>query len=355
VSRTALLLPVALIAVGCGSPNDVAGPGPVKRYLVYEKATGEKGVWIAATDGSSPRLLVPDARNPAISPNGASVAYVGGCSAEDICKGTYVISTAGGKPRRISSDRPTFPPAAFTWSPDSKRLLLTRGSTPFEEELVSMDVADGSTSTIAKGRFYGASFSPDGQQIVYSKATSGTARSGEDACDLFVVTSDGGEPKRITHTGDNADPVWGPKSIAFSRVVWKDSWGRNEIWRIQSDGSDRTTITGPLPDEFSQSGSDGLVPIGWSDDGRVLLGGLTTYVGATPVAVDLDGGRPNTIADVEGIDTTGISDDGRFVLAYTNPPMGGPSEESTAVLIFLYAGGKPTVVARGAWAPSWNR
>ena len=221
------------------------GTGPPKRYLVYEKAIGKKGVWIADADGSNQRLLVRDARNPAISPDGASVAYVGGCSAEDICKGTYVISTAGGKPRRISSDRLTFPPAAFTWSPDSKRLLLTRGSTPFEGELVSIDVADGSTSTIAKGRLYGTSFSPDGQQIVYSKATPATPRSGKDALDLFVVPSDGGKPKRITHTGDNAASVWGPKAIAFSRVVWKDSWGRNEIWRIEPDGSGRETITGP--------------------------------------------------------------------------------------------------------------
>jgi Tol biopolymer transport system component len=344
-----------MVTAGCSSLHAATGTGPPKRYLVYEKATGERGVWIADADGSNPRLLVPDARNPSISPNGASVVYVGGCSAEDICKGTYVISTAGGKPRRISSDRLTFPPAAFTWSPDSKRLLLTRESTPFEGELVSIDVADGSTSTIVKGRFSGVSFSPDGQQIVYSKATPGTARSGEDAFDLFVVPSDGGNPKRITHTGDNADPVWGPKAIAFSRPVRKGSWGRNEIWRIQSDGSERKTITGPLSDELNLSGSDGLVPIGWSDDGRVLLGGLTTYVGATPVAVDLHGGQPHPIVDLEGIDTVGISRDGRFVLAYTNPPMGGPSEESTAVLVFPYAGGKPTVVARGAWAPSWNR
>jgi dipeptidyl aminopeptidase/acylaminoacyl peptidase len=346
-----------LIAVGCGSPNDVAGPGPVKRYLVYEKATGEKGVWIADTDGSSPRLLVPDARNPAISPNGASVAYVGGCSAEDICKGTYVISTAGGEPRRISSGRPTFPPAAFTWSPDSKRLLLTRGSTPFERELVSIDAADGSTSTIAKGRFYGASFSPDAKQIVYAKATSPTAHSGEGAFDLFVAASDGSESKQITHSGDSVDPAWGPKSIAFSRIVWDAAWGRNEIWRINPDGSGRETITGPLLEMLrGTSGFDGLVPVAWSDDGQALLGGMLTSSGAEPFAIDPRNGRARALENVEEfIHTVAISHDGQSVLAYTYPPMGESEEENAAVLIVPYGGGKPTVVARGAWAPSWNR
>ena len=357
MSRTAVLLLVALIAVGCGSSNDAAGSEPVKRYLVYEKLVGEKGVWIAGTDGSSPRLLVPDARTPVISPDGKSVAYVGGCSPEDICKGTNVISASGGKPRRISSDRPTFPPAAFIWSPDSKRLLLSRGSTPFERELVSIAVADSRTLTIAKGQLYGASFSPDGQQLVYSKATPATARSGEDAFDLFVVPSDGGKPKRITHTGDNADPVWGPKSIAFSRIVRDAAWGRNEVWRVNPDGSGRETITGPLLEMLrGTSGVDGLVPVAWSDDGHALLGGMLTSVGAEPFAIDPRNGKARALENAdEFIDTVAISHDGRFVLAYTNPPMGGPSEESTAVLVLPYAGGKPTVVARGAWAPSWNR
>jgi WD40-like Beta Propeller Repeat len=251
--RGAALLAVALVAAGCGS-SKVADPaptsGPVKQYLVYEKLVGEKGVWIADAGGSNPQLLVRRGNSPVISPDGESVAYVGGCNAEDLCKGTYVVSTSGGAPRRVSSDTPSARRAAFIWSPDSKRVVVTRGQTASDGELVAIDVADGSESTLAKGYFYGVSFSPDGKQIVFAKATGANTSYSDGTYDLFVAESDGEDAKQITNTGRNVAPVWGPKSIAFSRVVWSGQWGRNEIWRVQPDGSERETITGSLLERF---------------------------------------------------------------------------------------------------------
>jgi len=352
VPRTAVLFLVALIAVGCGSSNDAAAPGPIKRHLVYERLVGEKGVWIADTDGGNPRLLVPRGHSPVISPDGSSVAYVGDCDAEDVCHGTYVISTAGGKPRRISSDTAVSRP--FIWSPDSKRLVVTRGPTPFDEDLVSINVSDGTESRLAKGRFYGASFSPDAKEIVYSKATSVTARSSEGAFDLFVVGSDGGAPKQITDTGDGAAPVWGPKSIAFAKLVPDRGWGRNEIWQVQPDGSGRRTITGPLPKELRGQGFTGLMPVDWSDDGNALLAGWANEWGLVPVAVDPADGKSLRLVEDLAAESVAISRDGRFVLASRQPPVGTPDEENATVVIVPEGGGKPTVVARGAGSPSWN-
>jgi hypothetical protein len=93
---------VALAAAGCGSSkvaehSQVAVRSPAEYHLVYEKLVGEKGVWIADTDGGNPRLLVADSHSPVISPDGRSVAYVGGCDADDRCKGTYIVSTSAGK------------------------------------------------------------------------------------------------------------------------------------------------------------------------------------------------------------------------------------------------------------------
>jgi dipeptidyl aminopeptidase/acylaminoacyl peptidase len=352
--RKTVLLAVVLVAAGCGSSEKANDPRPagepVKRYLVYEKLVGEKGIWIADVDGGNSRPLVRDGHSPVISPDGRSVAYVGGCDADDRCKGTYIVSTSGGKPRHVSSDTP------FMWSPDSQRIVVIRGRTP-NEELISIDVTDGSTWTLAKGCFSGASFSPDAKQIAYAKATSPTAHSCEEAFDLFVAASDGSESEQITHSGDSVQPVWGPKSIAFSRIVWEAEWGRNEIWRINSDGSGRETITGPLRELLGEtSGYDGLMPIAWSDDGDALLGGMLTYTGPEPFAIDPRSGKARGLGSVyEFTVAVGISHDGRFVLADTVSPVGGASADSLTVLIVPYGGGKPRVVARSAGSPSWNR
>jgi dipeptidyl aminopeptidase/acylaminoacyl peptidase len=347
--RSAALLAVVLVAAGCGSSKAVEqGPasGPVKRYLVYEKLVGKKGVWIADADGSDPRLLVASGHSPVISPDGSSVAYVGGCNGEDVCDGTYIISTAGGKPRRVSSETPV------RWAPDSKRLVVRT-----KVALLAIDASTGKKTTLVKGDVRGWSFSPDGSQIVFGRAQEGED-SGTDEVNLFVADSAGGEPKQITEGGDSESPVWGPKSIAFSKIVWSDDgWGRNEIWRIQPDGSGRETITGSLLEMLrGTSGYDGLAPVAWSDDGSALLGGMLNAAGAAPFATDPDSGKARALAtEEEFVDAAAISHDGQSVLAYTHPPIGGTGGENTAVFIVPYDGGKPTVVARRAGSPSWNR
>ena len=358
------MLAVVLVTAGCGSVEKAARPDPVgrkpvERHLVYEKL-GQKGVWIADVDGGHARLLVRGGRAPVISPDGGWVVYVS-CDPEDelSCKGTFVISTSGGKPRKLSSDLHTLRPGAGTWSPDSKRIVVSRGSPSGEEEaLVSIDLASGKELKLAEGSSSSWSFSPDGKQIVYVRAGPAVSASGMKTTDLFVVDSSGGEPKQITHTGDSANPVWGPKSIAFARLLPDGQWGRSEIWQVQPDGSGLKTITGPLPKRYrSESGGDtkeGLIPVAWSEDGRALLSGFL-WSSVMPVAVDPESGKIRELVGKEFAYAVAISRDGRMVLAYTYPPIGGFSEDSATVLIVPYAGGRTKIVARAAGSPSWNR
>lgn len=347
--RSAALLAVALVAAGCGS-SKAAGPGPVKHYLVYEKLVGEKGVWIADADGSNPRLLVPEGHSPVISPDGRWVAYVGGCDSEDACSETVVSSTSGGKPRSVA---PSITHAQ--WSPDSERIVGARGPTPWDEKLVSIDLESGKETTLAEGYLWRWSFSPDGKQIVYGRAPPIPEDTGEGQGDLFVVDRDGGDARQITDSDRDGYPVWGPDSIAFGRLVPDGGWGWNEIWSVQPDGSGLKPLTVPLPKEFRGDGYSGLAPVGWSDDGRALLAGWLNSFGSMPVAVDPETGEARMLDESETIHTAAISHDGRFALAYTYPPVGTPDEENATVLIAPYGGGKPTVVARGAGSPSWNR
>ena len=71
--------------------------------------------------------------------------------------------------------------------------------------------------TIAGGSLYGLDTSPDGKQIVYSRAPEATPQGiCGDQFDLYVANLDGSGAKRITNDGLSAFPVWGAGGIAFT-------------------------------------------------------------------------------------------------------------------------------------------
>jgi len=326
---------------------------------VYEQVTGEKGIWIADADGSNARLFVPGGGSPSISPDGKLVAYWHYCDGSSAdCDNTYVVSTEpGAKARALMAGVGT----PIRWSPDSTRIVTTLSRDTEKDELVSVDVASGKEATLARGQFWGWSISPDGTKIVFALAH-GQA-SGEPRfpiIDLDVADVDGrGDPKPITSTGDSAYPVWGPRSIAFTKLVPvkqpspNTEFARNEIWRIQPDGTGRTTISGPLPERFVKGfwHCIGLEPIDWSDDGSTLLSAVDCEGIGQSVAVDPQTGAIRSLG--EGTFTVGLSEDGQFALVQWGDERVG--DENVRVLIYPYAGGKPKVVAKGAVAPTWNR
>jgi hypothetical protein len=352
-----MLLALVLLTAGCGSVERTGGPEPgpqsVERHLVYEKVLGEKGIWIADVDGSHARLLVREADSPELSPDGKWVVYL-----DDSVGNLYLAPTAGGKPKLLARGLYTQP----AWSPDSERIaarlesdeVSDQGPPRGSEKLVSIDVASGKEATLTHGdSAWGWSFSPDGKRIVYgmSRGSSPDHFNGSNI-DLFISGRDGGDAKQITDTGDNGYPVWGPKSIAFAKLIPYNGWGRHEIWRVQPDGTGRTSITGSLPRRLLMQGCVGLAPIDWSDDGRALLAAWLCEFSDEPVAVDLGTGA---IRDLGwGSDTVALSRDGRSALVQAHFGAETPPEEQK-VMILDYDGGKPTLVARGAVAPSWNR
>jgi len=370
--RTTLVL-ISLIACGCASARKTGDNAPVVRtrhYLVYEKLIDEKGIWIADTNGSKPRRLLRDGFNPAISPDGSHVAYSAYCGQESYdCSNVFIVDTGSrSEPRLLGKGLG----GTIRWTSDSKHLVVETSSTEDADELAAIDVASGKVTRLARGKFWGWSLSPDGKQIVFALAGDESPDSvfGIES-DLFVEGLDGGKANRLTDTGEASDPIWGPKSIAFSKLIsclgpdglrprdeaarigcFNDSWGRDEIWRIQPDGTGRARITKPLPKEFQNQGCIGLVPIDWSGDGQALLAAWRCEFSDAPVEVD-----PATGAFGQqrwAASTAGLSRDGRFELLRADTGPETPPDKET-VLIAPFAGGKPSFVLHGARDPSWNR
>jgi len=365
LQKGAALLALAFI-VGCGSVERAGGPEPVgERHLAYEKVTGETGIWIAEVDGSKPRLLVPNGHAPELSPDGKWLAYLAKCSEVTGRCSLHLVPTSGGKPRELAGGIY----ADFRWSPDSERIAASQASLPANVALVTIDVASGDKAVLAKGGLWGWSFSPDGTQIVFARLEDPDAEPvlGTEV-DLFVAGVEGGDAKRVTDTGDAAEPVWGPKSIAYAKLISclppapqealdgcrNNTWGRHEIWQIQPDGTQRTTITGPTPKRFLGQGYLGLIPIDWSDNGHALLAGWLNEWGRIPVAVDPATGEARQLAENQASEAVALSADGKMALVETIDNVGSYPNSNT-VLIAPYAGGKAHQVATGATSASWNR
>ena len=343
---------LALVA-GCGAAGRSGQSEPVSRHLVYQKVAGTAGIWIADVDGSNARLLVPGGTAPAISPDGKWVVYNGGCDqVSGDCSGAYVVSTSGEKPRQISP-----PLVGISWSPDSERIVATDPGihdAP-DSTLLSIDIGSGKAVTLARGSIYGASFSPDGEQIVYAVADKPSNEGFiAEEIDLFVSGRDGGDANQITDDGQSGYPVWGPKSIAFSKLIPSPDWGRHELWEIQADGSRRRAIVAPLPKRYRGHGHLGLVPIDWSREGRGLLAGSINEWGSIPIAVDPQTGETRQLAEDQASYPVALSRSGDVALFFIVDNVGSYPARNT-VLVVPYAGGKARVVARGALAASWNR
>lgn len=269
-------------------------------------------IYIKQIDGRTITQLTADPAHdvmPAISPDGKRIAFASDRNGNwDI----YLMSTSGGQAVQVTSD-----PADElhpSWSPDGSRLVFCRlGEVSGRWELWVTDTAGGSTTefigyglfpewcpvahTGADGRckilfqrsrergdrafslwtvdyrpgdtsspteivssrdsaLINASWSPDGQRIVYASlnfrdADSATTPSGTPASDLWIVGVDGSG--KVALTGGrfmNLMPAWGNGGRIF---FVSDRTGVSNIWSI---GTDKAILaaTGHQPEHTNNRG-----------------------------------------------------------------------------------------------------
>ena len=134
-------------------------------------------VWIAQRDGSDLRPLTQGGNeaNPALSPDGKHVAFIG---AYDGPRSVYVVPVTGGVPRRLTfhpADLGTFLVLGTTgdmvgWTPDSKRVVFSSRRAAFATGVVQLytaPVEGGAAVPLPITRASHASFSADGTCVAY--------------------------------------------------------------------------------------------------------------------------------------------------------------------------------------------
>ena len=193
------------------------------------------------TDGSAARPLVAnDAISfaPRFSPDGSRIVFsmmLGPNS--DI----YVVGANGGYPQRLTTAPGIDTDPSF--SPDGSKIVFEsdRSGSP---QLYVMD-ANGSNQrrlTFGGGWYAAPDWSPDGQLIAFT-------RRGGDGRRIGFIGPDGSGEKVLTTGPSDEGPSWAASSrdIVFQRT---DALRRNQIYRVSIDG------TQPRRIEIPQDGAD---------------------------------------------------------------------------------------------------
>jgi Tol biopolymer transport system component len=315
----------------------LAAAAPASAVVVYNDASD--GISIAADDGAGARQLdgCADAAGrcyfPKVSPDGRTVVYI-----RDLSRSTSQLvrtPASGGSPRILVGqiDRGW---SAFAWSPDSTTIAVVPGA-GVPSKLLLINVDRGSKRVVAKGRFDGASFSPDGRKLVYARSK------GKGGMDLYTTRVSGGRPRRLTHGGADFQPVWGKQLIVFSRK----QGGKQQLSTVPPSGGRARALT-----HATLRGNDiGLVAVEWSADGSRLLAnfvwrrGTNTHTQSAPATVDPRTGRVHVLSPRNLVSGARLSNDGSSILA----------DGVDGVVTLPYAGGPQTTLAPNGADADWTR
>ncbi len=350
-----LLLVVDAVLTGSSS-SKAATPGmahaaavqpqgsPLVAYLGPSKT--QSVVYVSGVDGGTKRRLGPG-EGPLISPDGGY--YVAASATNFKGPALLLYSTEGGSPRQFfdSGDQTATP---LAWSPNGRYLAVallgtavnsTRGS-----GLAVIDTQTWTTTMVAKGIIYGASFNPKGtQELVYASAASqlGTATS-----EIQSVSVYGGKSTPLTHGGRSLFPVWAPQGIIFDRSHARggEQAPEYQVWLMGERQLEQLTSV------KVSALTDGLVPLAVSADGNRIV---AAFVGEDTDEAWTIQITPRKITQITRGQTTvqpaGISSNGQRVLLDVGSFETSPNYGTVDTVPF--GGGRLVKVVAGADA-SWN-
>lgn len=332
---------------GASGAFATAAPPPLMTYITGLPSS--PSVWVAnGIDGSSAMSLGP-ASSALISPAGGEVAAVN-VEKQTNAWTLSLYPTTGAAPTTIIPKRPQ-PMTLLAWSPDSRLILVTVGTSP--AQLMIVDTTNEQTHAIATGVIYGASFAPGSSDaVVYARARLNTT-----AVNIYTTSSTGTGTRQLTSDGHSEDPLWTSIGIVYSHATAraKNPYPELQLWQMSTGGADAHQL--PIVQTIKPQ-LEGLIAVAASANGLHLLANLvgpTASSAAEPYTVDLSGAKP-ALHDLTGQGSgyigDAISGDGRTILVTKGT---AKDLKALSVLTFPWSGGKSTTVVKQGGYASWNR
>jgi TolB protein len=258
--------------------------------LIYEKLTGEKGIFsthiayvvvekaknipiryrleVSDIDGFNPHNLLVSPEpimSPAWSPDGSRIAYV---SFEKKQAGIYVQDIQSGS-RRLVADYQGIN-GAPAWSPDGTKLAFTL-SKEGSPRIYTLDLTSNSLvqRTHDSAIDTEPSWSPDGKSLIFTSNRSGGPQ-------IYKVDLATGSVQRVTYEGNyNASGIFSPDGKSIVMLHQEGGAYNIAVQRIQTGKIDLLTETGKdQSPSIAPNGS--MVVFATKAEGKQVLGMVST-------------------------------------------------------------------------------
>lgn len=234
------------------------------------------GKWLLFNGGGRLMRISPDGGKPetidtgfatrlnndhGISPDGTMLA-ISDQSQEPRRSQVYVVPIAGGTPRRVTRDSPSY---WHGWSPDGRTLAFT-GQRNGNFDIYTIPVGGGEETrlTTAEETDDGPEYSPDGEYIYFNSARTGTMQ-------IWRMKPDGSEQEQVTSDEyNNWFPHFSPDGqrmviLSYEKEVTGHPANKDVMLRLMTMSDRHVTVLTRL------FGGQGTINVpSWSPDGKRL-------------------------------------------------------------------------------------